>query len=142
MAKSQLTFKKKERAKKQIQKRQEKEERRMINKSQNDKGKPLEDMMAYVDEFGNISSTPPTKAYEFKASDLERPIHEGELFKVGIVSFAHPSGYYGYVRDDKTKETYYFSEQHLGIKLAMHQKVQFKSIRTPKGNQVSELELL
>jgi CspA family cold shock protein len=139
MAKSQLTFKKKERAKKQVQKRQEKEERRLINKTNNDKGKSLDEMMAYVDEYGNLTNTPPTKSYEFKPSDLERPLHDSDLPKQGSVSFIHPSGHYGYIRDEKSNESYYYNEGQLGVKLALFQKVTFKSKTTPKGLQVSEL---
>ena len=41
-------------------------------KLDNNKGKSLEDMLAYVDENGNISSTPPdlTKVEEIKAEDI------------------------------------------------------------------------
>jgi hypothetical protein len=66
MSRAQLTFKKKERAKKQQQKKQEKLLRREQNKQTNDKGKSLEELFAYVDEFGNLSDTPPEKKYEFK----------------------------------------------------------------------------
>ncbi|MEP6738617.1 MAG: cold shock domain-containing protein, partial [Chryseolinea sp.] len=59
MAKPRETFNKKELEKRKQQKRKEKEERKEYRKS-NDKGpQSLEDMMAYVDENGNISTSPP-----------------------------------------------------------------------------------
>ena len=63
MAKSQTTFSKKEKEKKKIQKRQEKQEKMAQRKFENNKGKSFEDMLAYVDENGNISDRPadPTK---------------------------------------------------------------------------------
>jgi S-adenosylmethionine hydrolase len=60
MAKSNNAFIKKQkeeiRKKKKLQKEARKEERK-----RNSTGGNLEDMMAYVDEFGNITSTPPEK---------------------------------------------------------------------------------
>jgi hypothetical protein len=51
---------KKVRAEKKRKKRQEKEEKK-ADRRKNSLGGSLENMMAYVDEFGNISSTPPPK---------------------------------------------------------------------------------
>src|SRR5690606_35297275 len=87
MAKSQLTFKKKETAQKKLQKKQEKQERREINKSNNNKGKALEEMFAYVDEYGNLSDTPPSQPYKFKEEDLQRPADPTEEYHFGKVSF-------------------------------------------------------
>ena len=60
MAKSKATFFKKELEKKKQKKRLDKEERRLERKDNSNGGK-LEDMMAYVNEFGEIVSTPPEK---------------------------------------------------------------------------------
>ncbi len=59
MAKSKATFFKKELQKKKQIKKRDKEERR-IERKDNSAGGKLEDMMAYVNEFGEIVSTPPT----------------------------------------------------------------------------------
>ncbi|HZX59673.1 MAG TPA: hypothetical protein VFE54_13140 [Mucilaginibacter sp.] len=59
MAKSKATFFKKELQKKKQIKKRDKEERRLERKDNSTGGK-LEDMMAYVNEFGEIVSTPPT----------------------------------------------------------------------------------
>jgi len=61
MAKSQETFSKKEKGKKKIKQRQEKLEKMQDRKANATKGKSLEEMMAYIDENGNISSTPPSR---------------------------------------------------------------------------------
>ena len=58
MAKSNNSFIKKQKEIKRKKNREEKEERKTERKK-NAAGGKLEDMMAYVDEFGNISSTPP-----------------------------------------------------------------------------------
>lgn len=59
MSKSQNSFIKNQKAKKKLLKKKEKEERRKERQENNNKGGELADMMAYVDEFGNILSEPP-----------------------------------------------------------------------------------
>ena len=59
MSRSQNKFIKNQREKKKAQKRKQKEERRKERRENNLKGGELEDMIAYVDEFGNITSEPP-----------------------------------------------------------------------------------
>ena len=59
MAKSKETFNKKEKEKKRLKKKQEKMEKMQERKANAEKGKSLDEMMAYIDENGNLSSTPP-----------------------------------------------------------------------------------
>ena len=56
MVKSQNSFIKKQKAEKKRKKKQEKMQKRLDKESGSGE---LEDMIAYVDEFGNITSTPP-----------------------------------------------------------------------------------
>jgi len=142
MAKSQVTYKKKETAKKKQQKRQQKQERRELNKSNNDKGKSLEEMFAYVDEFGNISATPPARPYEFKEEDLLRPADPADEYRLGKVSYYNEIGRYGFIKDDVTGETVYFNDKLAGQTLPLYQKVRYKYVRSKQGNQISEVELL
>ena len=58
MAKSQATFMKKQ-LEKTRQKKKEDKEQRKLERQQNPGGSNLESMMAYVNEFGEIVSTPP-----------------------------------------------------------------------------------
>lgn len=58
MARSKETYNKKEVRKKKEKKRQEKEKKRMARKD-NDTKPSFEDMIAYVDENGMITTTPP-----------------------------------------------------------------------------------
>ncbi|MEN8786538.1 MAG: hypothetical protein ABF270_01845, partial [Flavobacteriales bacterium] len=72
MAKSQETYNKKEKEKKRLKKRQEKEARKLARKEE-EKNSGLDSMMAYVDEFGNITDTPPDptkKKVEIDAEDI------------------------------------------------------------------------
>src|SRR5690606_11924507 len=139
MSQSQQTFRKKEIAKKKLQKRKEKEEKRAQRQESNDKGKSLEEMFAYVDENGNISDTPPVKKYEFKEEDLERPEEE---YAYGKVSFYNEAGQYGFIRDNETRENVYFNFKILGFVLHQDQKVKFKSKSSRQGLQVTEVIVL
>ena len=70
MGKSQETFSKKEKEKKRLKKRQEKLARREERKA-NPK-KTFEESIAYIDENGNFTDTPPdaTKKSVIKAEDI------------------------------------------------------------------------
>lgn len=65
MSRSQNSFMKKQREKKKKKKQQEKWEKKQQRK-ENSTGGNLEDMIAYVDEFGNITSEPPSEESEEK----------------------------------------------------------------------------
>jgi Skp family chaperone for outer membrane proteins len=60
MAKSQATFMKKQ-LEKNRQKKKEHKEQRKLERQQNSTDGSLDSMMAYVNEFGEITSTPPEK---------------------------------------------------------------------------------
>ena len=72
MAKSQQTWNKKENEKKRQKKREDKEQKKIKRKA-NAVGSSFDDMIAYVDENGNLSSTPPdlTKREKIKAENIE-----------------------------------------------------------------------
>lgn len=61
MAKSKETYNKREKQKKKQRERVEKAAKKEERKALNNKGKPLEEMLAYIDENGNLSSTPPER---------------------------------------------------------------------------------
>ena len=58
MGRSQETFNKKEVRKKKDKKKKDKEAKKMARRD-NEKSGSLDDMIAYVDENGNFSATPP-----------------------------------------------------------------------------------
>jgi hypothetical protein len=59
MSRSQQSYQKREKEKQRMQHRQNKAEKMQERKANAQKGKSLDDMMAYLDENGNLSSTPP-----------------------------------------------------------------------------------
>ena len=79
MGRSQETFHKKEVRNKKEKKRKDKEAKRLARKENEKKGS-LQDMMAYVDEFGNITETPPDPEAktEVKLEDIQISIPKRE----------------------------------------------------------------
>ncbi|HLS96057.1 putative cold-shock DNA-binding protein [Sphingobacterium allocomposti] len=144
MATNQLTFKKKELAKKKLQKKQDKLERRSLKKSNNDKGKTLEEMYAYVDEFGNITTVPPDQREKPTEEEIQRRLNPVSVdeYSFGKVSYYNAQGHYGFIRDNLTKQTVYFNDRLVGKTLQIDQKVKFKFVRSKQGNQVTEVELI
>lgn len=59
MARSQNSFIKKQKEKKKQEKKKAKAERKKERQENNDKGGDLDDMIAYVDQFGNIVDEKP-----------------------------------------------------------------------------------
>lgn len=73
MSRSQNKFIKNQREKKKARKKKEKAERKKERQENKTKGGDLSDMMAYVDEFGNITSEPPDKdEKEDKKNDADQ----------------------------------------------------------------------
>lgn len=110
MAKSQETFSKKEKEKKRLKKRQDKLIKKEERKSSSEGGS-LESMMAYVDEFGNITDTPPdpTKKKKVIASNIEIGIPKREeepevTGRQGKISYWNDSKGYGFIKDSVTQE--------------------------------------
>ncbi|RSK37311.1 cold-shock protein [Hymenobacter metallilatus] len=113
MGRSQATFGKRENEKKRLKKRQDKEEKKEERQANAKKGQGLDDMLAYVDEFGNISSTPPDpnrKKQEIKLEDIQlgaaRVVEsEEDAVRTGTVTFFNESKGYGFIKDKVTGES-------------------------------------
>lgn len=140
MGKSQETFSKKEREKKKIKKRKEKELKKQERKENSDGG-GLDNMMAYVDENGNITDTPPNpdKKSKIKAknievgvpkkddSEIEDPIHQGK------VAFYNDSKGYGFINDKNNGEKYFFHVNNTFEDVDENDTVSFELERGNKG---------
>jgi cold shock CspA family protein len=139
MGKSQETFNKKEKEKKRLKKKQDKEVKKQERKANAGSG-GLDDMIAYVDEFGNITSTPPdmTKKQEIEAEDIElgvpkREAEEIESVRTGIVSFFNDAKGFGFIRDLETQESVFVHVNALSAPIAENNKVTFEVEQGPKG---------
>lgn len=139
MGKSQETFSKKEKEKKRLQKRKEKEEKKQQRKENTKKGKTLEEMMAYVDEYGRITSTPPdpkkkrqVNAEEIEISGVAKRI-DADPIHTGKVSYFNQEKGYGFIRDDLTKESVFVHMNALIEKVKEHDSVTFEIEMAHRG---------
>ena len=140
MAKSTETFSKKEKEKKRLKKAQDKKERAEDRKSNSGKGKSLEDMMAYIDEHGNISSTPPDPSRKIKinSEDIQVGVAKREdivqeIVRNGVVSFFNESKGYGFIKDLLSQESVFVHVNGLTEQVKENDKVTFETEQGQKG---------
>jgi cold shock CspA family protein len=133
MAKARETFGKKEKEKKRLKQRQDKQEKMDDRKANAKSGKSLEDMMAYIDENGNISSQPPDprKKKTFKAEDMQISVpqyepSEDEGIRSGIVAFFNEDKGFGFINDVKTGERVFVHVSQLTERIVENEKVTFE----------------
>jgi cold shock CspA family protein len=140
MAKSKETFNKKEKEKKRLKQQQDKHQKMEERKANAKKGKTLEEMMAYIDENGNISSTPPDpkKKKVFNAEDMHIGVPKQEEIepdaeREGIISFFNDAKGYGFIKDLKTQESIFVHTNQLAEPVKENNKVIFQVEQGPKG---------
>jgi len=149
MAKSQQTYNKKEKEKKRLKKRQDKLQKKEERKA-NSAGGGLDAMMAYVDENGMITDTPPDptkKKKVIKAENIEIgvPKREEEIeetVKTGKVSFFDSSKGFGFILDIKSQEKYFVHVSGLIDEVAEDDKVTFELERGMKGMNAVKVKLV
>ncbi|NOY37736.1 MAG: cold shock domain-containing protein [Chlorobi bacterium] len=138
MGRSQESFNKKEVRNKKEKKRKEKEKKRLAKK---ESGKSsLDNMIAYVDENGKITSTPPdpTKKKEVKLEDIEigvpaREKVELDPIRKGVITFFNDSKGFGFIRDLETNESIFVHVNNALDEIAEGDRVTFEIEKGPKG---------
>jgi cold shock CspA family protein len=146
MARSQETFNKKEVRNKKEKKRKEKAAKRLAKKELEKKGS-LEDMIAYVDENGNITSTPPdpTKRKRIKLENIEvstpkrDPSEEPDILRKGIVTFFNESKGYGFIKDSETHESIFVHVNNMIEEVKEGNVVNFEIAMGQKGPTAVEV---
>ena len=119
MSRSQESFNKKEVRNKKEKKRKEKEIKKLTRKD-SDKGS-FDDMIAYVDENGMITSTPPDPSLKkvINLEDIEISIPKSDPNQVfdpirkGSVTFFNTSKGFGFIRDLETQESVFVHVNNL-----------------------------
>lgn len=141
MAKGRTASNKKDREKAMQKKRKDKEQRKEVRKAMSGKGKGLDDMIAYVDAYGNIVSTPPDPASreEINAEEVEIKVTRKEHtekdngVRRGTVSFFNESKGYGFIRDDESGESLFAHVNNMKTPVKENDKVTFTASRGEKG---------
>lgn len=140
MAKSGDSFGKKEKEKQRAKHKQDKAEKMQERKS-NAKKKSLDDMMAYIDENGNIVDTPPdpSRRRTVNAEDIEinvakqRPEEDEDPVRTGTVAFFNEDKGFGFINDSRTKERIFLHIRQLSAPVQEGDQVQFEIEQGPKG---------
>lgn len=132
------SFLKKEIAQKKAKQKKEKAEKMRERKLNNDKGKSLEDMMVYLDEFGNFTSTPPDAATrtEIALEDIQlgaAPVDVENPQRKGVVSFFNDAKGYGFIVDIKTQENIFVHSNQLSEPIKEKDRVTFEKEKGPRG---------
>lgn len=149
MAKSKQTFNKKEKEKKRLKKKQDKEERKELRK-ETSKGNTFEDMIAYVDENGNITSTPPDptkKKTVINPDNIQIGISRQEFIeptdtiRKGTVTFFNESKGYGFIVDTETQQSIFVHANGLVDPIKEKDKVTFEIEKSPKGLRAIDVKL-
>lgn len=139
LAKSQQSFGKQERDKKKEKKRQDKLEKKQARKEEGPRS--LDDMIAYVDEFGRITDTPPDptkKKVEVKLEDITlgaamRIDEPSETTRTGRVTFFNNDKGFGFIEEAGTKDSFFVHISELLDGAREMDKVMFEVGSGPKG---------
>ena len=151
MAKSQDSFNKKEKEKKRRKKNQDKQERREQRKADKAASGPksFEEMISYVDENGNFSTTPPdpSKKRVIKAEDIvlgasPRDNMPAEMIHQGQVKFFNEEKGYGFIIDAETKESVFVHINNIDNPLRENDRVTFEVEMGPKGLNAVQVKLV
>jgi len=141
MAKSQQTFNKLEKEKKKLKKREEKRKKKEERKANSNKGAGFDSMIAYVDEYGQLTDTPPDPSKKIKvdASSIEigipKKVHveEESVDRTGKVSFFDSSKGFGFIIETDTQEKYFVHVSGVLEEIQENDKVTFELERGLKG---------
>jgi len=145
MVKSKQTYLKREKEEKRKNKKKEKEEKKEARKSASNKGKGFDNMIAYVDENGHLSDTPPdlSKRKELKLEDIQlgarKPSEDDdkEEINTGRVSYYNEEKGYGFIKDNRTKESIFFHLNNLDFPVKINDQVSYQKTHTIKGTSAA-----
>jgi cold shock CspA family protein len=148
MGRSQETFGKKEVRKKKDKKRKDKEQKRAKKKVEGKKTN-FDDMIAYVDEFGMITSTPPDpdKKIDVEVDSIElkitrnNPQSSPDFVRKGVVSTFNKSKGYGFIRDLSSNQSVFVHVNSLLESIKENDVVVFEIGKGAKGPAAMKVKL-
>jgi cold shock CspA family protein len=141
MARSQETFNKKEKEKKRLKKKQDKLLKKEERKN-NSSGGGLDNMIAWVDENGQIvdeQPDPTKKKVEIDVESIEVSVPKKEAEeempaeRKGKVEFFNESKGFGFIKETDTQEKYFVHVSELIDAIQEGDSVEFELERGPKG---------
>ena len=139
MASSQETYNKRDQEKKRLKKRLDKQQK-LADRKANSQGGGLENMIAYVDEYGQITDTPPDPANRKKidAGSIEigvpkRETVESPSIRKGRVEFFNHSKGFGFIKELDSQEKYFVHVNSVAEEIKEGDMVSFELERGFKG---------
>jgi len=148
MGRSQESFNKKEVRNKKEKKRKEKEKKRLARK-ENTKGSSFDDMIAFVDEHGNITDTPPDpdKKEEVNVEDIQISVPKGinqeqDVERRGTVTYFNTSKGFGYITDQQTKESIFLHVNNMLEDVREGNAVSFEVEKGQKGPVAVQVKVI
>ena len=148
MSRSKESFNKKEVRNKKEKKRIEKEKKRLARKDIEKKGS-LDDMIAYVDKNGMITTTPPdpNKVNTIKIEDIEVSIprrddsEKPDIIRTGIVTYFNELKGYGFIRNSETNENVFVHVNNLLEDIEEGNIVNFEVEKGKRGLAATQVKL-
>lgn len=140
--------KKKEKEKKREKRREEKLQKKEEKKNNPD-STGLEGMLAYVDQYGNITDTPPDeneKKEEIDSESIEISIpkkteEESDNSGKGYVKFFDTQKGFGFINSSTSDNSYFFHQSNLIDDVVEGDKVEFNIQKGLKGLDAVDIKL-
>ena len=149
MARSQESYNKKEVRNRKEKKRKDKVQKKLEGKENAREGSTsFDDMIAYVDENGRITSEPPdpTRRIKVNAADIEvsvprqESIDPSKYVHKGIITFFNESKGFGFIRDLENKNSVFVHINDMEEQLAENTKVTFEVEQGVRGQKAVKVK--
>ena len=142
------SWNKKDREQRKQKAKREKAEKMQERKEKEKKG--YDDMIAYLDENGNLSATPPDprKKVEIKLEDIQIGVPEyvpptqAELTRTGKVTFFNTAKGFGFIKDHTSQESIFVHANNLSVAIKENDKVTFEVEPGQRGPMAVNVKLV
>ena len=142
------SWNKKDREQKKRKAKKDKAEK-MQERKEKTKGS-FDDMIAYPDENGNLSATPPDprKRVEVKLEDIQIGVPEyvpptqAELTRTGKVTFFNTAKGFGFIKDHVSQESIFVHANNLSVAIKENDKVTFEVEPGQRGPMAVNVKLV
>lgn len=128
-------------------KRKEKEAKKLV-RQENKSSLDDDSMIAYVDQFGNVTDTPPdlSEREEVNAEDIELGIPKKEKIpddvpRSGIVSFFNDAKGFGFIRDLHSGDSVFVHVNNVEGDIKENSKVMYEVEQGPRGTAAVNVKI-
>ena len=123
---------------------------KMQERKESGKKASFDDMIAYLDENGNLSATPPNplKRTEIRAEDIQIGVPEyvpptaEELMRTGKVTFFNTAKGFGFIKDLVSQQSVFVHANDLTESIKENDKVSFEIQMGKRGPMAANVKLI